>query len=56
MSSLLSLLHEQPFRLVALTIVKRLPLGVRTHERWDAVDRPQYFSGILAAADLAKES
>jgi hypothetical protein len=37
-------------------MVKRLPLSVRTHERWDAVDRPHYLCGILAAADMAKTS
>ena len=31
-------------------------MGVRTYEKWDAVDRPQYLSGILAAADLARDS
>ena len=57
MGFLLRMLEEQPFRLPVRTIIKRLPLGVRTYERWDAVvDRPHYLSGILAAADLAKSS
>jgi hypothetical protein len=55
MGFLLRMLEEQPFRLLVRTIVKRLPLGVRTYERWDAVDRPQYLTGMLTAADLARE-
>lgn len=56
MGFLLRMLEEQPFRLLVRTIIKRLPLGVRTYERWDAVDRPHYLCGMLAAADLAKSS
>jgi hypothetical protein len=56
MKFLLRLPEEQPFRLIVRTIVKRLPLGVRTWERWDSVSRPQYLCGVLAAADLAKKS
>ena len=56
MSFLLRMLEEQPFRLLVRTLIKRLPLNVRTYERWDAVDRPHYLCGILAAADLAKRS
>ncbi|MGA2351508.1 MAG: hypothetical protein ABSF70_13815 [Terracidiphilus sp.] len=56
MGFLLRLLEEQPFRLIVRTVVKRLPLSVRTYERWDAVERPHYLCGILAAADLAKRS
>jgi len=56
MSFFLRMLEEQPFRLLVRTIVKRLPLSVRTYERWDAVNRPHYLCGILAAADLAKRS
>jgi hypothetical protein len=55
MGFLLRLLEEQPFRLISRTVIKRIPVGLRTQERWDAVDRPQYLSGMLAAADLAKE-
>ena len=56
MSLLLRMLEEQPFRLLVRTMIKRLPLGIRTYERWDAVDRPHYLCGILAAADLARGS
>jgi hypothetical protein len=43
MGFLLRLLEEQPFRLIVRTVVKRLPLGVRANERWDAVSRPSTF-------------
>ena len=56
MKFLLRLLEEQPFRLLVRTAIKRLPFGVRTYERWDAVDRPQYLCGMLAAADLANKA
>lgn len=56
MNFLLRILEEQPFRLLARTIIKRLPLGVRTYERRDAVDCPEYLCGILAVAELARGS
>ena len=56
MGFLMRMLEEQPFRLPVRTLLKRLPINVRTRERWDAVDRPHYLFGILAAADLAKQS
>jgi hypothetical protein len=56
MSFLRRILEEQPFRLFVRALVKRLPVGVRSLERWDAVDRPHYLCGILAAAELAKSS
>jgi hypothetical protein len=55
MGFLLRLLEEPPFRLITRTVIKRLPVGLRTYEHWDAVDRPQYLCGMLAAADLARE-
>ena len=48
------LVEEQPLRLIVRTIVKRVSHDVRTIERWDAVDRPEYLNGILCAADIAK--
>jgi hypothetical protein len=54
MGFLLRILEEQPFRLLVRTAIKRFPLGICIYERWDAVDRPQYLCGMLAAADLAK--
>jgi len=56
MSFLRRILEEQPFRLFVRALVKRLPVGVRSLERWDAVDRPHYLCGIVAAAELAKSS
>jgi len=47
--------EEQPFRLVVRTAIKRFSRNLRIIERWDAVDRPQYLTGILAAADIAKD-
>ena len=46
-------LEEPPFRLVTYFFVKRFAKSVRTIDRWGAVDRPQYFSGVLAAAQQA---
>ena len=46
----------QPFREVVRAIIKHLPVDVHTYDRWDAVSRPHYLCGILAAADLAKSS
>ncbi len=56
MPFLLRMLEEQPFRLMVRTMIKRLPVSIRTAERWDAVDRPHYLCGLLAAADLARSS
>lgn len=54
MSVLERLLHEPPFRLAAYFFVRRFAKSVRRIDRWGAVDRPQYLSGVLAAAELAK--
>jgi len=48
------LLEEPPFRLFARPLIARLPVSVRTKAHWDAVDRPQYLAGLLAAADEAR--
>jgi len=52
---LLRLLEEQPLRLIGSNVIKRVSHNVRTLERWDAVERPEYLTGMLAAADMAKE-
>ena len=53
MSYLDRLLEEPPFRLITYFFVKRFAKSVRTIDRWGAVDRPQYFSGVVAAAQQA---
>jgi len=49
------LLEEQPLRLIACKVIKRVSGNVRTLERWDAAERPPYLTGMLAAADMAKQ-
>jgi hypothetical protein len=46
--------EEPPFRLIGRALVSRLPFSIRTKARWEAVPRPNYLEGILAAADQAK--
>ncbi|MCI0621671.1 MAG: hypothetical protein L0387_08385 [Acidobacteria bacterium] len=51
--SLVRLAMEPPFRLFARAAIKRFPCSIRTKAKWDAVDRPQYLVGVIAAADEA---
>jgi hypothetical protein len=48
------ILQEPPFRLLTKAIVRNLPVDIRTRAHWDAVARPHYLVGVLAAADQAK--
>jgi hypothetical protein len=48
------LAEEPPFRLATRALVKYFSNSVRAKTRWDAVDRPEYLFGVLAAADEAK--
>ena len=45
--------QEPPLRLFSRFLVKNFSNSVRTKARWDAVARPQYLVGMLAAADQA---
>jgi len=45
---------EPPFRLLARAFVRSAPISVRVKAAWDAVSRPQYLVGLLAAADEAR--
>lgn len=45
--------EEPPFRLFTKSLVKQLPVSIRTKARWDVSSRPQYLAGVLAAADQA---
>lgn len=47
------IIREPPFRLLTYCLVRRFAKSIRTKERWDAVERPQYLTGVLAAADQA---
>lgn len=47
------LAEEPPFRIVTKALIGRLPVSVRTKSRWDVASRPQYLTGVLAAADEA---
>jgi hypothetical protein len=47
------LAEEPPIRLFAKSLITHIPASIRTKARWDAVDRPQYLAGVLAAADEA---
>ena len=49
------LMQEPPFRLFARYAVKRFGSSIRAKARWDAVARPHYLAGILAAADQAAQ-
>jgi hypothetical protein len=44
---------EPPFRLLAKQILRSLPTSFRLKSEWDAVSRPSYLTGVLAAADQA---
>src|SRR5215813_7336758 len=48
------LAKEAPFRVLARAIIRRLPCSMRLKAQFDAVDRPQYLVGLLAAVDQAK--
>lgn len=48
------LAQEPPFRLFSRYVVKTFGASIRTKARWDAVARPHYLTGLLAAADQAK--
>ena len=45
---------EPPFRLLVKLVAKIFPVSLQTKSRWDAVDRPQYLFGLLAAAAQAR--
>lgn len=45
---------EPPFRLFSKMLISRMPCSIRTKARWEAVPRPNYLEGVLAAADEAK--
>lgn len=47
------LAQEPPVRLFSRFVVKNFSRSVRTKAQWDAVARPQYLVGMLAAADQA---
>ena len=47
--------QEPPFRLFARYAVKRFGNSIREKARWDAIARPHYLAGILAAADQAAQ-
>lgn len=49
-----AILKEPPFRIVSRAMTKRLATSVRTQALWDTSPRPQYLTGVLAAADQAK--
>jgi hypothetical protein len=44
---------EPPFRLLAKQVLSVAPVSVRVKSEWDAVSRPNYLAGVLAAADQA---
>ena len=54
MSLVTRLAEEPPFRLLSYFFVRRLSRSVDVIDRWGAVERPNYFAGVLAAARLAK--
>jgi hypothetical protein len=45
--------EEPPFRIFARAFIKTFSTSIRTKSRWDAVARPHYLVGVLAAADQA---
>lgn len=47
------LAQEPPLRLFSRFVVKNFSRSMRTKAQWDAVARPQYLVGMLAAADQA---
>src|SRR5271157_1858695 len=52
---LVRIAKEPPFRLLARAIVRAFPCSVQTKALWDAVTRPNYLTGVLYAANQAKE-
>jgi hypothetical protein len=50
---LVRLAQEPPFRLAMKQYLRVCSASIRTKAEWDAVDRPHYLTGILAAADQA---
>jgi len=50
---LVRLVEEPPFRIFARTLIKILPAPIRMKAKWEAVSRPHYLAGVLAAADQA---
>jgi len=53
MSRISRILEEPPFRLASYFFVRHFAKSIRSIERWGAVDRPNYLTGVLAAADQA---
>jgi len=53
MSILQRICEEPPFRLAGYLFVRRFSRSAHTINRWGAVDRPNYFAGVLAAAKQA---
>jgi hypothetical protein len=54
MSTVSALLAEPPFRQVVKLAARLLRVSVRTRDRWNAADRPQYLAGVLYGADQAR--
>jgi hypothetical protein len=50
---LAAFLAEPPFRQAVKIATRLLPTSVRTKDRWNAANRPQYLAGLLYAADQA---
>jgi hypothetical protein len=49
-----ALLAEPPLRSIVKAIARLAPVSLRTRDRWNAADRPQYLAGLLYAADQAQ--
>ncbi len=49
------ILQEPPFRLLTKAIIRNAPVSMRTKAHWDAVLRPHYLVGVLAAADQGRD-
>jgi hypothetical protein len=47
-------IEEPPIRLLSYFLIKRFAKDIEIVNRWGAVERPNYFLGVLAAAKLAK--
>jgi hypothetical protein len=54
MSVFTRVVEEPPIRLLSYFLIKRFAKDIETINRWGAVERPNYFLGVLAAAKLAK--
>jgi hypothetical protein len=52
---LVRIAKEPPFRLLAGAIARYFPFKIQTKALWDAVTRPNYLTGVLYAANQAKE-